>query len=147
VNDDGSFTIKSVLPGEWRLRLMAPSAFVKSAWLGNDDVTHRPLDLTSGAAAPLRIVVSTNTATIKGTAPAGQTVFAGFVGDSEELFGWRGEGVDSNGQFTMSRLPPGIYRVAVADPGASPPDEGGQQVTVGEGESVTIDVKPETKPE
>ena len=147
VNDDGSFTIKSVLPGEWRLRLMAPSAFVKSAWLGNDDVTHRPPDLTSGSAAPLRIVVSTNTATIKGTAPAGQTVFAGFVGDSEELFGWRGEGVDSNGQFTMSRLPPGTYRVAVADPGASPPDEGGQQVTVGEGESVTIDVKPETKPE
>jgi len=146
VNDDGSFTIKSVLPGEWRLRLMAPSAFVKSAWLGSDDVTHHPLDLTSGASAPLRIVVSTDTATIKGTAPAGQTVFAGPVGDGEELFGWRGMPADSNGQFTISGLAPGTYRVATAELGAPPPDEGGQQVTVGEGESVTIDVKPETKP-
>ena len=76
VNDDGTFTLKSVLPGEWRLMVMAPSAFMKSAWLGSDDVTGRALDLTSGSAAPLRILVSTNTASIKGTAPPGQMVFS-----------------------------------------------------------------------
>jgi hypothetical protein len=77
--EDKSFTIKSVFPGEWRIRLTAPSAFVKSAWLGTEDVTHGILDLTSGSASPLRILVSGNTATIRGTAPDSQLVFATLV--------------------------------------------------------------------
>ncbi len=146
VNEDGSFTLKSVLPGEWRIRLMAQSAFVKSVRLGSDDVTNRPLDLTSGSAAPLQIVVSTNTATIRGTAPAGQMVFSARLDDDDMQQAWRIAPVDSNGQFTLQGLPPGKYRIGVKDSEAPMPEEGGQEVTVGEGETTTMDLKPETKP-
>jgi Carboxypeptidase regulatory-like domain len=148
VNDDGSFTLKSVLPGEWRVRMQAPSGFVKSVRFGNDDVTKRPLDLTSGVAAPLHIIVGTNTATISGTAPPGQVVFSSRIGDDEEAFlGFRGVPVsDSNGQFKLQGLAPGTYRITAGDIGDLPPDEGGQEVTVAEGETRTIEVKPESKP-
>ena len=145
VDQDGSFTLKSVLPGEWRIRLDGPSVFVKSARLGNDDFTNRPLDLTSGSAAPLRIVVSTNTATIRGTAPAGQMVYSAPVDDDDPTVGFQlAPVVDSSGQFTLQGLAPGKYRVVVADIGAPMPEEGGQEVTVGEGETATIEIKPET---
>ncbi|MGP0072288.1 MAG: carboxypeptidase regulatory-like domain-containing protein [Bryobacteraceae bacterium] len=144
VNEDGSFTIKSVLPGEWRIRVMAPNGFMKSARLGGDDVTDRPFNLASGAAGPLQIVVSTNTARIQGTAPGGEMVFAA-VDEDEPARGWRMAQVDSNGQFTMEGLPPGKYRVAVGENGAPMP-EGGQEISLAEGETATIEVKPETKP-
>ena len=146
VNEDGSFTLKSVLPGEWRIGLMAPSVFVKSVRLGSDDVTNRPLDLTSGSAAPLRIVVSTNTATIQGTAPAGQMVFSMRLDEDDLQQGWRNASVDSNGHFTLKGLAPGKYRIGVRDSDAPMPEEGGQEVTVQEGETAMIEVQPETKP-
>jgi hypothetical protein len=146
VNDDGSFTIKSVLPGEWRIMLMAPSAFLKSAWLGNTDITHVALDLTSGSVAPLRIVVGTNTATIRGTAPAGQMVFAMRIDDNDPAPGWRGGQLASNGQFTIQLLAPGRYRVTVGDMEGPMPEDVGQEITLAEGENAAIDVKPETRP-
>ena len=145
INDDGTFTIKSVLPGEWRIRLLAPEAFLKSAWLGGDDVTNRTLDLSSGVAPPLRIVVSTNTATIKGTAPSAQAVFAVPVSEDEMTPGWHTAAVDASGQFTVTGLAPGKYRVVAGDIGPIP-ENGGQEVTVGEGETATVEVKPESKP-
>jgi hypothetical protein len=145
VNEAGNFTIKSVLPGQWRIRLMAPSAFLKSAWLGNDDVTNRLLDLTSGSAAPLRILVSTNTASIRGTAPTGQMVFSARIEDNSSFQGWSAAQVDPSGQFSFQGLAPGKYRIAVGEPGGPMPEEGGQEVTVGEAETATVEIKPEAK--
>ena len=145
-NEDGSFIIKSVLPGEWRVRVQGPPVFIKSATLGGDDVTNRPLDLTTGSTSPLRIVVSTNTATMRGTAPVGQMVYAAPVDGDDPFLGFRGMAVDSKGQFTLQGLAPGKYRVVVGDMGAPMPEEGGQEMTVAEGETATVDVKPETKP-
>jgi hypothetical protein len=142
VSEDGSFTIKSVLPGEWRIQLFAPSVFVKSVRLGGEDVTDRPLDFTSGTAAPLRIVASTNMATIKGTAPTGQIVFAATLDKGDPSAGQRAAQVDSNGHFDLPSLPPGKYRVIAGDVDGNMPEEGGQEVSVGEGETVTIEVKP-----
>jgi hypothetical protein len=124
--------------------VMAPRAFLKAAWIGSDDVTHRAMDLTSGVAAPLRLVVSSNTGTIKGTAPAGQEVFASPVDVEGAMFGSMGMPSDSNGNFTIAGLAPGIYRIVATDPDSPPPDRGGQEVTVAEGETTTVDVKPET---
>jgi hypothetical protein len=146
VNDDGSFTIKSVLPGEWRIMVMAPSAFLKSAWFGNTDITHGALDLTSGSVAPLRIVVGTNTATIRGTAPAGQMVFATRIDENDPTQGWQGAQLAANGQFTIQHLAPGRYRVMVGDMDGPMPEDGGHEITLAEGENVAIDVKPETRP-
>ena len=145
VSDDRSFIIKSILPGEWRISLAPPSVFVKSAWYGNDDVTHRALEWKPGSATPLRIVVSSNTATIRGTAPASQSIFAipTATGDPAQTRSWQ---ADSNGQFTIKDLAPGSYRVVGAEAGTSPPDEGGREVTIREGETLSIDVKPDNKP-
>ena len=117
-------------------------SFVKSAWLGSVDVTNAPLDLSGGAVGALKIVVSTNTATIRGTAPVGETVFAMRV-DEEPVSGPRGAtGVDQNGQYSLGGLAPGKYRLVVTEPGGGPmPDEAGQEVTVREGETVMIDLK------
>jgi hypothetical protein len=146
VNDDGTFMLKSVLPGEWKLSVNAPGAFLKGVWFGGDDITGRHLNLAGGAAAPLRLLVSTNTASVKGTAPAGQMVFA--VQMEEPQVGQVGSAVqaDASGQFAMQGLAPGRYRIAVGEGGLFVPDlasnGGGQEVTIREGETATVDVKP-----
>jgi carboxypeptidase family protein len=145
VNEDGTFSIKGVLPGEWRIRVNAPRGFLKLARMGGDDVTNRPLNLTSGAAGLLEIAVGLDTGTIQGTAPPGQMVFAAVIEDDEPGQGWRMASVDSTGQFKMEGLPPGKYRVAVGENGAPMPD-GGQEVSVAEGEVATVEMKPESQP-
>ncbi|HEX5227372.1 MAG TPA: carboxypeptidase regulatory-like domain-containing protein [Bryobacteraceae bacterium] len=141
---DGAFTLKSVLPAEYRIRVFAPRAFLKSARMGGEDVTNRPLNLSSGAAGPLDLVISTNTGTIQGTAPVGERVFAEALIDGEPLEGWRGTPVDSTGHFKMDGLAPGKYRVVAGEEGGIMPD-GGQDVTVIEGETATIEVKNNVK--
>ena len=142
VSDDGSFILKGVLPGSWRLQANGPHLFVKSAWLGATDVTNAPMDVSGGSAGgALRIVSSTNTATIRGSAPAGEVVFAQRV-DGEPVPGSSiGSGVDQTGQYALAGLAPGKYRLTIADPGNPIPDEGGQEVTVHEGDTVMVDLK------
>lgn len=125
--------------------MFAPSAFLKSVRFGAEDVTNRPLDLTSGTAAPLRIAVRTDTAAVQGTAPAGHIIFAASLVEPDQLQGLHASQVDSSGQFKLAGLAPRKYRIALGDIGAPMPEEGGQEETVGEGETATIDVKPETK--
>ena len=142
VKEDGTFTLGSVLPARYRLTANGPYVFLKSAWLGSADVTGKPLDFSAGGAEPIRIVLSTNTATINGTAPVGQTVYLSNLEDDFQGRNFRGASPDPSGRFTMSGVPPGKYRVFAADQGGPPPDEGGQEITVHEGETVTVDVKP-----
>jgi hypothetical protein len=142
-SDDGSFTLKGVIPGTWRIQANGPMAFVKSAWLGSTDVTNVPVDLSSGAAGALRIVVSMNTATLRGSAPAGQMIFAQKLDEDMPFRSSRSSGVDQSGQYTLPGLAPGKYRVTLTDVGGPPPDEGGQEITVKEGETVMLDLKPQ----
>jgi protocatechuate 3,4-dioxygenase beta subunit len=139
--EDGTFTFKGVLPGEWRIRLDAGGGvFLKSARLGGDDVKDGRLDLMSGTAGMLEVVASTKTATVAGTAPVGRFVFAQAEGDEPGQV-QKVAPVDANGQFKIEGLAPGRYRFAVADDGAPMPDEGGQAVTVEEGETATVELK------
>jgi protocatechuate 3,4-dioxygenase beta subunit len=141
VSEDGSFTLKGVIPGVWRLQVNTPLAFVKSAWIGSAEVTNGPLDLSKGATGALRIVLSTNTGTIRGSAPAGQTIFAQRIDDDVPFRSSRATQTDPSGQYTLSNLSPGKYRLVPADPGGPMPDEDGQEVTVREGETVMLDLK------
>lgn len=140
VAEDGSFTFKSVLPGEWRIRMFAPGAFLQSARMGGDDVTNQPLNLMSGVAAALEIVASTNTATIAGTAPAGKLIFAQAEEDEPGQV-QKVAPVDGNGNFKIDGLAPGKYRLVVADDGTPMPDQGGQEMTVTEGGTATVELK------
>jgi hypothetical protein len=135
VTGDGVFVIKSVLPSRYRVYVNGPQVYLKSVWLGSNDVTHTAFEVSAGTEA-LRIVVSTNLGVISGTAPAGEM---GYAVTDDLVF--RTAEADQAGRFTLPRLPPGKYRVGVTDPGLPPPDEGGQEVTVHEGETVTVDVK------
>ncbi|MGA3205478.1 MAG: carboxypeptidase-like regulatory domain-containing protein [Bryobacteraceae bacterium] len=139
VNDDGTFTLKGVMPGPWHVQAYGPTMFLKSAWLGSADVTSAPMDLSGGATAPLRIVVSTNTATIRGSAPPGQQIYA----QRPEEQGNRVTQADQNGQYKFEGLSPGKYRLMQMDSGGPMPDEGGQEVTVHEGETAVVDLKPQ----
>jgi len=136
VNEDGTFTIKSAMPGRVRLYLSGPGVFVKSAWLGNTEITDRVFDVAAGE---LRIVVSTNLATISGTAPPGQMVYVARI----DAGGMNGMGMeaDGSGHFSLSNLAPGKYRVVAGTPGEPMPEEGGQEISVGEGETVTVEIK------
>jgi protocatechuate 3,4-dioxygenase beta subunit len=141
VSDDGTFTLKGVIHAPWRLQVNAPGAFIKAVWLGSTDVTNAPIDLSSGAAGALKIVVSTNTAIIHGSAPAGVVVQAQQI-DGDPLFRpSRGTQADQNGQYRFDGVAPGKYRLVVMDQGGPMPDEGGQEVTVREGETVIADLK------
>jgi hypothetical protein len=92
-------------------------------------------------------VVSDNTASIRGTAAAGQMIFAARIVDEEDALGWQqGTQVDSNGQFVLPGLAPGKYRIVAGELGSPMPEEGGQEVTVAEGETATVDMKPDAKP-
>jgi hypothetical protein len=149
VNDDGTFTLKGVMPGTSSLQVNAPFAFLKAAWLGSADVTNTPIDFSAGAVGTLKIVVSTNTATIHGSAPAGMGVQARRI-DEDHLFpgirGTQGTQADQNGQYNFGGLAPGKYRLMVVDQGGLMPDEGGQEVTVREGETVIADLKAPSAP-
>lgn len=143
VNDDGTFTLKGVMPAMFRVQASAPAVFLKAAWLGSTDVTNTLLDVSSGAAGALRIVLSTNMASISGSAPPGEQVFATREELSPSHGGWNtATQADQNGQYKFAALPPGKYRLVLMGGGGPMPDEGGQEVTVREGETATVDLKP-----
>lgn len=141
VQQDGSFTIHSALPGMWRIRAQGPQVFVKSAWAGSDDLTNRALDLSAGVAGDLHIVLSNNTATVRGTGTPGKLIRAQPEEESP-FMGVSSTQIDSNGQFTLTGLAPGKYRLILSDPFAQITEaDGGKEVRVGEGETVTVDLK------
>jgi len=139
VGADGTFAVKSVVPGSWKLQLNAP-AFIRSAWLGSSDVTNAPMELSGGAAATLKIVISTNLGSIHGSAPSAQTVLVQLLPEEGPVQFTRGAQVDTSGQFTFASLPPGKYRVIAQDNGMIP-EEGGQEVLLHEGETIVVDLK------
>ena len=68
---------------------------------------------------PPRIVVSTNMASVDGTAPAGRTVFSSRI-EEGGLSQIRGVAkADANGQFAIKNLAPGKYRIVAIDNGVT----------------------------
>jgi protocatechuate 3,4-dioxygenase beta subunit len=141
-NDDGTFTLKGVMPGPFRLRTEGPAVFLKSAWLGSTDITHTAIDFSGGVGRPLRIVMSANTATIRGSAPAGDSIFLQSTEDTPFRRN-RDMSSDQNGQFAFEGLAPGTYRIAIVESRGAIPDGGGQEITVREGETAMVSLKPE----
>jgi hypothetical protein len=137
VKEDGTFVIKSVPGGRWKLLAFGPQMYLKSAWLGNTEITHTAFDVSAGTEA-LRVVLGTAVGAITGTAPAGEMVYAATEDPTQ---GQRVVQADQTGRFTLPQVPPGKYRVGVTDPGSPIPAEGGEEITVKEGETVTVDVK------
>ncbi len=130
VRPDGSFTINSVIPTRWHLYTHSAPVFIKSVWLGSKELNGNTLDLSSGSADTLKIVLSANTASIRGTAPPGTTVACRNL-DDKVLSGSRP--VPPDGRFKFDGLPPGRYRVSAGE-------DPGSEITVQEGETATLDL-------
>ena len=69
VQDDGTFTVNSVMPGRWRLNVNGAPGFVKSVRQGDQEVS--PWDLEIGSSAvQLKIVVSNKFSQVDATLAA-----------------------------------------------------------------------------
>ena len=119
VKADGSFELKNVAAGTYRVRMMPvpEGGYLANAMLGDQDVTGQEFDFLSGMQGPLRIRIRMTAATITGVAqddkgkptPNVQVVVAPEPSKrgQEDLF--RLESTDQYGKFTAKGLPPGEY--------------------------------------
>jgi uncharacterized protein (DUF2141 family) len=139
VKEDGRFTLHSVIPRQWRLYANGPSFFVKSVWLGTKELSGLMLDLSSGLTDTLKVVLSANTASIRGTAPPGTTV--AYRNLDDKLLSGQSRVVDQSGQFRIEGLAPGRYRVAAAESFDSNSVDSGREITIQEGEMATVDLR------
>jgi hypothetical protein len=121
VKEDGTFSLPSVLPGEWDLvfRPLPAGAFVKSLRLGDQEVSANRFTMPQGAAGPLRVLIGMNGAEISGTVRSDKP-----PGDGGNLLVvlWPEGGVlwreslhngpaDEKGDFTLTGIPPGRYHI------------------------------------
>jgi Carboxypeptidase regulatory-like domain len=148
---DGSFTVRSAFPGPARIKIRAfqrcgvhcarNAVFLKSAWLGAAELPDGLLDLSSGAGGNLRIVVSTDFASIQGTAPA----FAVVTASAEDSRGFSmyelNASANQNGQFKFEDLVPGKYRLGLLDQVAAGGGSSGQEVTLQEGQTLAVELE------
>jgi hypothetical protein len=141
VQPDGSFTVNSVIPTQWRLYVFGASVFIKSVRLGAKELSGRSIDLSSGSPDTLKIVLSANTASIRGTAPPGTYVACRSL--DEEGLARESPAVEQSGQYRIEGLAPGRYRVAAVAVGESSdaiPKGSGREIAVQEGETATVDL-------
>ena len=115
--DDGSFAIADVAPGTYEVRLsgIPGGAWVKSIRLGSQEAADRKIEVTGASGAmPLQITLSRSVGQIEGiverdpgkpVASSTVTVFGEPLGRGVTMLA----GV--SGRFTLSRLPPGAYRL------------------------------------
>jgi Carboxypeptidase regulatory-like domain len=139
VKQDGSFIVNSVIPVEWRIYVLGASVFVKSVRLGTKESSGSTLDLSSGPADTLKIVLSANTASIRGTAPPG-TIVAYRDLDAKLSFGLSVQ-AEQSGEFRIEGLAPGRYRVTAGESYDAIPEDGGREIAVQEGETATVDLR------
>ena len=120
VKSDGTFLMKGVPPGEYRLSVVGipTGSYVKEARLGQTDVLNTPLRFSGNDSNTLDIVISPNAGQIDGNAvdargqatPGVQVVL---IPDSNrsrtELF--RPVTADAAGRFSMPTVVPGDYKI------------------------------------
>jgi protocatechuate 3,4-dioxygenase beta subunit len=152
---EGAFEFKNASPDRYNLSVMnlPTGAYLKSARSGEVDLLSAGLDLTTGAGAPLEVVVSSRGATISGASPPGSAVV---LIPQEKIrrdqpYFYRNSIADQNGAYSLTGIPPGEYKLYAwedVDPGAwmdpdflKPVEDKGETVTVREGEQKTVPLK------
>jgi protocatechuate 3,4-dioxygenase beta subunit len=139
---DGRFTFKSVPPGLWKVQTFGPgTAFIKSVAMAGQEQSGSVVDTSTGG-GQLTIVLSTQTATVRGTAAPGCRIRATFEPDGE-MFERREIAVmsDAGGVFQFTGLAPGKYRIYAEAASGETSQNDGRIVTVHEGETVTVDLQ------
>ncbi len=121
VGADGSFTLKDVAPGRYKVALSWPSVYVKSLRLGTAETEGAILDLTNGSGgAPLFVRLSSASAALSGTvqdsngpaANARVTIISDDVPNAPLMMTTN---TDSSGAYSFPSVPPGRYNLLVLD--------------------------------
>jgi len=160
IDQDGTFRIEGVLPGQYRVRVeqLPADFYLKEARFDQIDVLNSPLQFTGSYSQPLEILLSPKAAQISGTvvtdksegAPRAQVVLIPDRNrDRLELY--KTATTDQNGRFTIRGIAPGEYRVfaweAIEQYGWFDPDRVLQsepqasRVRISESEKLTLEVK------
>jgi len=160
---DGTWTAENVVPGVYRLEAIlrtaeGASAYIAAVTAGGLDSVGRELDMTQGPPGPIRVVLSTDSGTIKATLDAGEPPGEGewcvvipLDPRSRLVDKIKAAPAEEDGSFTIGGLRPGEYLVAVfdgfldgalADPEIFKQVEGkGMRVKVAAGQTTTEQVK------
>jgi protocatechuate 3,4-dioxygenase beta subunit len=122
VKDDGTFRFNAVGTSKYLLNavILPQGTYLKSARYGGQDVTHAPIDTTSGSGGTLDVVLSSKAADLggsvqndKGEALAGVIVTLWpKTPDGSPTGGARQTNTDQNGGYRFQGLAPGDYYVA-----------------------------------
>ncbi len=125
VKDDGTFTVKNVQAGSYRVRCFKQGTYMKTAQAGNQDVLNSPLDTAEGVPSSLEITLSANGPQVTGSVKNADGkplpgVSVVLIPDDESWRGqWSGYGsstTDQYGNFRVTGIRPGEYKaIAVED--------------------------------
>lgn len=120
VNSDGSFTIRKVGPGDYALEIggLPSDCYIKSAFVGREEIVERGLTLYAQSPGPMDIVISPRAGRIEGTIVdiEGAPVLGAQVVLIPEPRLREREGLyrlvqAPNGSFSMRGIRPGSYKL------------------------------------
>jgi protocatechuate 3,4-dioxygenase beta subunit len=119
VKADGTFVIKSVVPGVWDIGMnpIPPGGYIKSMQLGDQDVLTEDMVIGPRTAAPLRIIVSARGGVLEGHVKRSDEAARAIIllapaGKFSHVLSFYSQGVtDEAGHFKMERLTPGSYKL------------------------------------
>jgi hypothetical protein len=153
VGKEGRFTITSVPPGIWDISAgpIPPGGYIKSMYLGDQDVLTEEMAIGPSTSAPLKIVLGTQAATVNGEVtsgdqPARAAVLVAPDGKFRHVLSfYRYAPTDDKGHFEIKGVTPGNYKLyafeefdpqTIQDPEFLPPfEQAGVPVTLREGEN------------
>lgn len=119
VRPNGTFVIKSVVPGVWDIGVnpIPPGGYIKSMRLGDQDVLTEDMIIGPRTAAPLQIVVSTRGGVLEGRVKRSEEAARAMVllapaGEFSHVLSFYSTSVtDEGGHFKMAGLTPGAYKL------------------------------------
>ena len=113
---DGRYTFRAIPAGDWKLVASLPDGtYLKSVQLGGRDLPDAALAVDSQTRGPVRVVVSTRGARVRGQVSGGLGGTVMMIPRGNPIAQCRTASIDPEGRFRLAGLAPGEYRAYVLD--------------------------------